>query len=135
MTTLAALVSTQKVYPRGAPVNRLVPMTTRGARLRAFLGTRLGNQPGWLTALVEESGLKRGTIGKWANPKYDGYPELASLAQLAKALGVRLSELVAVIEGEPPPQTVDQETQALIRAVVAEEVQRAVSGRPGRPRG
>lgn len=118
MSTVLASLSTGKVYPLGAVVNRLVPMTTRGARLRAYLGLRLGNQPGWLASLVARSGIKRGTIGKWTNPKYDGYPELASLASLADALGVRLSELVAAIEGEPPPATLDDETRALVRAEV-----------------
>lgn len=77
-------------------------MTTRGERLRSYLLLKTGGVPGWQAALVEKSGVKRQTISKWTNPKFDRYPDLETLAAIAEALEVGTYEIIAAMDGRGP---------------------------------
>lgn len=132
MPTLAAPITTRKVPLSAAYVNRLLPMTTRGERLRAYLLATTGGRPGWQTELVERSGVKRQTISKWTNPKYDGYPDLSTLAAVAQALGVATYEIIAAIDGDQAVSLVDPRTKDAIRAVVEELLAERDARRPPR---
>lgn len=113
-------------------------MTTRGERLRSFLLTRTGGAPGWQTALVAKSGVKRQTISKWTNPKFDAYPDMATLELVADALSVRPFEILAAIDGDGPvvrvqDQVTRDELQAAIEAALDERLgpRREGRGRAG----
>lgn len=95
-------------------------MTTRGERMTEFLFKRTGGKRGWQTDLVARSGVKRQTITKWTNPKYDGWPDLATLAQLAPALGVKVWEIVAALDGAGPVVELTDETRAMFRGWMEE---------------
>lgn len=95
-------------------------MSTRGERLSAYLARQTGGRRGWQTALVQQSGVKRQTISKYTSVKFDGYPELDTLSQIAEALKVPLWEIVAAMDGDAPAVPLDQQTVAAIRAVVEE---------------
>lgn len=100
-------------------------MTTRGERLQRYLAEKTGGRRGWQSALVEMSGVKRQTITKWTNPKFDGYPDLQALAQVAAALGVTTAEIVAVLDGDGPLVALDDRLRAMIR----EEIEAYGEGR------
>lgn len=119
MTTVRAVMSPRTVPLAQASVNTLLPVTTRGERLQAYIHAQMGGGRGSQKELVERSGVKRQTLSKWTNPRFDGYPDLASLAAVASALGVRLYEIVAAMEGDEPVVRID----ARLRAAIREEMQ------------
>lgn len=126
MSALASLPTARTVPLPLASVNRLLPVTTRGERLRSFLVAQTGGRRGWQKKLVEASGVKRQTISKWTNPRFDGYPEPETMAALAEALGVRLWQVYAAMDGDAPAVVLDDRTvaavQALIEATLAERL-------------
>jgi transcriptional regulator with XRE-family HTH domain len=134
MPTVAAPPTTQTVPLAGSVVNSLLPMTTRGARLQAYLAAKTGGRRGWQTALVKTSGVKRQTITKWTHPEYDRYPDLDTLAALAAALGVSVWEIVAAMDGEAPILALDEQTQRAIQAAVDQALTERL-GPPKQPRG
>lgn len=93
-------------------------MTTRGDRLRAFLLERTGGHTGWQTELVEASGVKRQTITKYTRSAYDAYPDLGTLAQLAKGLGVKTFELVAALDGDAALNLADPRMTPALQVLV-----------------
>lgn len=102
-------------------------MTTRGARLSAFLLLRTGGRRGWQATLVRGSGVKRQTITKWTKADFDGYPEPEHLAALAAAVGAKLWEVVAVMDGDVAVSMADPQLRQVIRA----EVEAALDERLG----
>lgn len=101
-------------------------MTTRGERLRSYLLAQTGGGVGWQAALVAKAGVKRQTISKWTNARFDGYPDLETLSAVAGALGVRLSEVIAVLEDEPAA-VIDERTREALR----QEIEAALDERLG----
>lgn len=97
---LSMTLTMRTIHNMPTYVNRLLPVTTRGQRMRSYLAARTGGRRGWQRALVESSGVQRQTITKWTHPDYDGYPDLDSLAAVASALGVRPWEVVAAMDGD-----------------------------------
>jgi transcriptional regulator with XRE-family HTH domain len=104
----------QTVPPVLTLVNSLVPMTTRGDRLRAYLLAKTGGRPGWQGALVEKTGVKRQTISKYTSPKFDRYPDLGTLATLAAGVGVEPFEIVAAMDGETALSLSNPQTRQLL---------------------
>lgn len=100
MCTLTAPSSTRTVPLPSNSVNTLVPMSTRGERLRGFLQAWSGGAPDWRAKAAAASGVKPGTISNWCG--HDAYPEMNALAQLANGLGLQPWELVAVMDGQRP---------------------------------
>jgi transcriptional regulator with XRE-family HTH domain len=93
-------------------------MTTRGDRLRSYLFTKTGGKVGWQGDLVEKSGVKRQTISKYTASQYDAYPDLGTLSQLAKGLGVQTFEIVAAMDGDPALNVLDPRVEeALVRLI------------------
>lgn len=107
-------------------------MTTRGERLRSYLLTKTGGVPGWQAALVRESGVKRQTISKWTNPKFDRYPDLETLGQIAKALEAPTFEIIAAMDGEVALGLTDPRVKEALRPLVAELLDERDSRRPPR---
>src|SRR5438067_1908500 len=101
-------------------VNSLVPMTTRGERLRAYLLARTGG--------------KRQTISKWTNPAFDRYPDLETLAAIAKALNVPTFEIIAAMDDDVAVSLIDPRTKDAMRSMLeellAERDQRRPPGMP-----
>lgn len=94
-------------------------MSTRGARLRAYLLAKTGGATGWQQRLVAASGVKRQTITKWTRETFDGYPDPEALAAVAGALGVRPFEIVAALDGDGPVLDLSTaEAEGLILRVV-----------------
>lgn len=116
MSTLSAPVTLRTVPPSLTVVNTLFRVSTRGERLSAYLLAKTGGRNGWQAALVRKSGVKRQTITKWTREDFDGYPDMAALDQVAGALGVNLSEIVAALNGEPASVTLDEATREAMRA-------------------
>lgn len=108
-------------------VNTLLPVETRGARLRQFLLERTGGEHGWVNALAAKSGVKRQTLSAWMGNRTD--PDLESLRAVADAIDVRLYELVAAMDGEGPVVRVDDRLREMIRQEI--EAYREGEG-PGR---
>lgn len=82
--------------------------------MQRFLVEQTGGRRGWQADLVARSGVKRQTITKWTNPKFDGYPDMAALAQVAEALNVRPYEVVAYLDGDGPVGSLEMiESRAL----------------------
>lgn len=100
-------------------------MSTRGERLRGYFVSRMGSRRGWMAELVRRSGVKRQTLSKWTAADFDGYPDLETLALVAKAMGVSLSEVVAAMEDEQVVALGD----ARLEAAVDELVARALAAR------
>jgi transcriptional regulator with XRE-family HTH domain len=90
-------------------------MTTRGERLRGYLLARTGGSPGWQSRLVATSGVKRQTISKWTSPSFDRYPDLETLAAIAKALDVPTFEIIAAMDGEVAVALKDPRARAAMR--------------------
>lgn len=131
MTTLMAAATPGRVPLPFPSVNRLLPMTTRGERLRRYLAAKTGGRRGWQAELVEKSGVKRQTITKWTHPDFDRYPDLEALAQVASALGVPTAEIVAALDGDAPAGDVSPDLQLLIR----EQIEAVLDERLGPRRG
>lgn len=90
-------------------------MTTRGERLRSYLLTKTGGASGWQKQLVIASGVKRQTISKWTSATFDGYPDLGTLAIIAKSLGVPTFEVIAAMDGEVAVSLSDPRARAAMR--------------------
>lgn len=99
-------------------VNTVLPVETRGGRLRQFLLERTGGQHGWVNKLAGRSGVKRQTLSAWMGDRTE--PDLASLYAVAEALGVRPFELIAAMDGDGPVVRYDDQ----LRAVIREEIER-----------
>lgn len=102
-------------------------MTTRGVRLRRYILAKTGGGPGWQGELVAASGVKRQTISKYTSPKFDRFPDLGTLAQLADGLGVPTFELIAAMDGATAVDVLDPR----LRAVLREEIDAALNERLG----
>ena len=91
----------RKVRRFPTPVNTLVTgMATdaqkRGRRLRQYVTEQWSGKRG-ITGVADRSGINRDTLYAWF--KGEGEPSLSLLQQLADALGVTRSEVVAAIRG------------------------------------
>ena len=106
----------RRVRPTLRVVNSLVPVTTRGERLREYLISQVGSRRGWQSELVARTGVKRQTFTKWTNRRFDGYPDMETVVTVAEGIGVRPWEIVAAMEGDAPP--VGPAAEAAIRRVV-----------------
>lgn len=95
-------------------------MTTRGERLRSYLLAKTGGKPGWQGELVAASGVKRQTISKWTKPTFDRYPDLESLATVAKALGVGTFEVIAAMDDDVAVSLFDPRTKEAMRGLLEE---------------
>lgn len=127
----------RKVPPALSLVNSLVPMTTRGELLRAYILRVTGGAPGYQKALVEASGVKRQTISKYTKPTFDGFPDLGTLDQLAKGLRRPLFELIAAMDGEQAVALGDPLTREMLRDLLEvlldeRDEHRHLGMRPGR---
>lgn len=131
MSALAVQRSLRTVPTRLTLVNSVLPMTTRGERLRAYLLGKTGGAPGWQKRLVEQSGVKRQTISKWTSPTFDRYPDLETLEAIAAALGVRPFEILAAIDGDVAVSLTDP----AVRQAMREEMEALLDERLGPPRG
>jgi transcriptional regulator with XRE-family HTH domain len=120
-------LATRTVPLRITVVNTVLPVESRGARLRQFLFERTGGQHGWVNALAAKSGVKRQTLSAWMGDRAE--PDLESLRAVAEAIDVRLFELVAAMDGEGPVVRFDDALRAMIR----EEIERYGDQEP--PRG
>lgn len=94
-------------------VNTFLPVESRGARLRQFLLDKTGGNHGWVNALAAKSGVKRQTLSAWMGDRTS--PDLDSLDAVATALGVRLFELVAAMDGDGPVVRFDDQLRTMIR--------------------
>lgn len=102
-------------------------MSTRGARLRAYLLLKTGGSPGWQAELVRKSGVKRQTISKWTSPTFDRFPDLETLAAIASALGVQTFEIIAAMDGDVAVSPFDPELREVLRL----EIEAALDERLG----
>lgn len=71
---------------------------TEGKRLEAYVRARWGREQGGIVALASASGVSPDALYKWFRGVHP--PTLEGLGGLAKALGVKRHELVAVLDGE-----------------------------------
>jgi hypothetical protein len=131
---MLSYLPTARTVPLGATVvNTLVPMTTRGERLSAYLQAVTGGRHGWQAKIVRDSGVKRQTITKWTRPGFDGYPDPEALAAVAKAAGVRPWQIVAAIDGDEDVVSLrDPGTKATMRALLEELLAERDARRPPR---
>lgn len=132
MSTLWVLPTLRTVPPPSTFVNTLVRVTTRGERLRSYLLSKTGGRPGWQAALVRDSGVKRQTISKWTNPKFDRYPDLETLALIAQALGVPTFEIIAAMDGDVAVSLTDPRVKETLRPLLEELLAERDSRRPPR---
>lgn len=96
---LSAFPPTSQTVPTGFPsVNSLLPMETRGARLRRFLIQQTGGQHGWVNALAERSGVKRQTLSAWMGDRAE--PTMESLTDVARALDIPRYRIIAAMDGD-----------------------------------
>jgi transcriptional regulator with XRE-family HTH domain len=86
--------------------------------LEAFVRSRWGRNRGGIRGLARESHVSAETIYRLFNG--EGQPDLATLTQLAEALGVKRHELLAAMDGEGPVVALDEQTKAAVRQELAE---------------
>jgi transcriptional regulator with XRE-family HTH domain len=128
MLSSAVLLTRRTVPMRYASVNRVLPMETPGARLRAYMEARylelgLGRRHGFVVDLAKRSGVKRATLNGWF--QRSSAPRLDALQAVAEILQVTRAELVAVFDGR---EVIELDRA---RAMVREEVARyATEGLP-----
>lgn len=129
MSSTRSRLTPRTVHLRALGVNTFVPVNTDGSRLRAYLSEQMGNRYGWPTRLAKKSGVKRATLYKWFRDA--SQPDLASLADIARALNVSRAEIVAAMDGQAPVVRLDERT----RELMAEELERLLAERDARLRG
>lgn len=88
---------------------------TGGARLRRLLADAFGDGHGWVTALANKTGLRRGTMYQWFNGGAE--PTLETLRALSEATGLPRWRMVAAMDGQVEDQ--EAETEARLRAMEA----------------
>lgn len=126
----------RKVPPALTVVNTVVPMTTRGERLRSYLLRMTGGKSGWQKELVAASGVKRQTISKYTSETYDGDPDLGTLRQLAAGLRRPLFEVIAAMDDQQAISLTDPAVRATLRDLLEELLDERDGRRPpGTPRG
>lgn len=118
-------LTSRTVRPWVPLVNTLLPVETRGVRLRRYLMTQTGAPHGWVNSLAKESGVKRQTLSAWMGDR--ATPDLLSIEAIARALGVRPYEVLAAMDGEGPVVRVDDQ----LREVLREEIESAIDERLG----
>lgn len=101
-------------------VNTLLPMETRGTRLRRYLLRLTGGPPGWVNALADKVGVTRQTLGNWMGDRVR--PDLQSIEALAAALDVRPWQVVAAMDGDEavPLDEVERRVREMVPGAVAE---------------
>jgi transcriptional regulator with XRE-family HTH domain len=122
---------TRRTVPLGLTVvNTVMPMETRGSRLRAYLLTKTGGAHGWVNELASRSGVKRQTLSAWMGDR--SQPDLASLEAIGGVLGVRTFEIVAAMDGDVAVAVTDPR----VREAIREEMESLLDERLGhRPEG
>lgn len=100
---------------------------TQGRRLERFVKSRWGRDRGGIRGLAKEIGAVPETFYSWFRGATD--PSLDSLAQLARALDVKRSAILAAMDGETPSVPIDAELEALVDARVAAALERRGRGR------
>jgi transcriptional regulator with XRE-family HTH domain len=98
----------------------------RARRLRRYLEDLWvdgghGRRHGFVVGLAELSKVKRTTISSWFSETRPKEPQLASLAEIANALGVSRVEIVAAMDGVPLM------TQEQAERIAAEELAKMVA--------
>lgn len=81
-----------------------------GPRLKAYIQSQWGRDKGGMSALADRAGVRRQTLYEWFRPGSTTEPSLATLTDLAQALGVRRVDVVAAMDGVTAPK--QQETPA-----------------------
>lgn len=97
-----------------------------GKRLEEYVRGRWGRTQGGIVALAAASGVSPDAMYKWFRGVHP--PTLEGLGGLAKALGVKRHELVAVIDEDPIALDVARllgpNAEATVRAIARDEVER-----------
>lgn len=106
MTRCTVSLYAQTVHRPFQRVNTLCQVTseeTPGSRLKAYIEAHWGRSRGGMERLATDAKLRgRQTLYEWFA---GSEPSLASLGQVADALGVRRVDLVAAYDGVTAPQT------------------------------
>lgn len=106
------------VPPSLSLVNSVLPVETRGVRLRRYLLARTGGRHGWVNELADATGIKRQTLSAWMGNR--AVPDLASLDAIAQALEVKTFEIVAAMDGEQAISLIDPTTRETMRTMLEE---------------
>ena len=97
-----------------------------GQRLKAFVSARWGREQGGLRGLARRAGLSTQSFYGWFRGAWD--PDLASLTEVAKVLGVKRSELVAAMDGDLVALPLDGVSRQAIREVLEELLAERLGG-------
>lgn len=101
---------------------------TEGKRLEAYVRARWSRDQGGIVALAAAAGISPDALYKWFRGVHP--PTLDGLGGLAKALGVKRHELVAVLDGERAGTDVvtllGPEAREELVAWLADEIRRRV---------
>lgn len=111
MTGIAALSTGRTVLPRLTVVNSVVTVDRQGStdeegddkpgrRLERYVKERWGRRQGGILALASKIGSSTETVYSWF--RSDSEPSMSHLRALAEALGVKRSDLVAILDGSAP---------------------------------
>lgn len=109
-------------------VNTVLPMESRGSRLRRYLLAKTGGSHGWVQKLAADSGVKRQTLSAAMGDR--GSPDLHTIDQIAEALGVRPFEILAAMDGDVAVSLTDP----AVRQAMREEMEALLDERLGSPR-
>jgi hypothetical protein len=100
---------------------------TPGRRLERYIKARWGRDKGGMRGLCKLTSFVPETLYSWFRGETD--PSLDSLAEIASALQVRRSAILAAMDGEAPTAVLDGD----LRELIAAEVARQLGGNPPRP--
>lgn len=99
-----------------------------GRRLERYLRARWGRQQRGMRGLAAKAGTTAETLYSWF--RGDTEPSLASLTELAAAVGVNRSEILAVMDGLAPTVPLDQDLRREIATEVARQLDEYRRRRP-----
>ncbi len=105
---------------------RMPLMGMSGMRLERYIRSRWEHEPGGIRGLAEAAGVSSDALYKWF--RGDSEPSLDALGRLARVLGVKRYEIVAVYDGDRPPvdlgSLLDPDLRAQLVDLIATEVER-----------
>ena len=100
-----------------------------GMRLERFIRARWDREQGGMRALAEQAGLSSDAFYKWF--RGDAEPSLEAFGRLARVLGVKRYELVAVYDGDQPAvdlgSVMDPTLRSQLLDLIADEVDRRMA--------